>query len=144
MNVFKRASNAVNLEIISSESGGLFLFIFEESSILKKRVFWRIEYFEESSRAWRGPNWQKNWRNINGTFIRQVSQVWLQIMSDWPQMGQILDFFRSYSSTFWLVHLDLSHLRRIWRTLGPNLTSPWVTVLQLAGQFKVTLHEWCR
>ena len=33
--------------------------------------------------------------------IHQVDHFWAQSRSDWPQMGQILDFFRSDFITFW-------------------------------------------
>ena len=34
------------------------------------------------------------WRSLG-------DQIWAQNESDWPQMGQIRDFFRSDFSTFW-------------------------------------------
>ena len=35
--------------------------------------------------------------------IGQSGQMWAQSWSDWPQMGQIRDFFRSDFSRFWIV-----------------------------------------
>ena len=40
----------------------------------------------------------------SGTFSDQISVhfgIWVQRGTDWPQMGQIRDFFRSNLSTFW-------------------------------------------
>ena len=34
--------------------------------------------------------------------VRQGGQVWARNTSDWPQMGQILEFFQIRFITFWL------------------------------------------
>ena len=56
------------------------------------------------------------------TTINPERPDWVQKGSNWPQMGQIRDFFRSDFSTFWHCP-DLSHLGSIWPTLCPNLAS---------------------
>ena len=49
--------------------------------------------------------------------LTQGCQLWLQIGSEWSQMGQIWDFLMSFFSTLWLVDLkkdqDLFHLEPI-------------------------------
>ena len=45
-------------------------------------------------------------------------QIWPQSGSDWPQMGQIREIFRS----------DSVHLGPIWPTLGPNLVTVLIAV----------------
>ena len=38
--------------------------------------------------------------------LKQGYQIWAQRGSDWSQIGQIQDFFRSDFSTFWLTETD--------------------------------------
>ena len=52
--------------------------------------------------------------------LTQGYQVWLQSRSNWPQSGQILDFFRSRQ---YILALDLFHLGPIGSTLEPTLKS---------------------
>ena len=57
--------------------------------------------------CWRhdGAGWQSCRLLGYSPFILQTwrrgDQIWTQNGSDWPQMGQIRDFFRSDFSTFW-------------------------------------------
>ena len=53
-------------------------------------------------------------------------QIWIQNRSDWPQMGQIRDFFRSDFSTFWRPRAKM-YWNLIWKSpgfvpFGANLT----------------------
>ena len=68
--------------------------------------------------------------------------------SDWLQMGQIRDFFRSDFRTFWRTApkcseiwsekvTDLFHLRPIWPTLGKNLRSLG-TIIDTEGDVIIT------
>ena len=61
-------------------------------------------------------------------------QIWAQSWSDWPQMGQTRVFFKDQiqyiaahrAKKYWILSQkvpDLSHLSRIWPTLGPNLVT---------------------
>ena len=70
----------------------------------------------------------------------QGCQIWAQSGSDWPQMGQIQDFFRSDSVHFGSARQNVlklilksprfSHLEPIKPTIGQNLPSlgPWHTI----------------
>ena len=75
-------------------------------------------------------------------WTKQGCKFGIQIGSDWPQMRQIRDFFRSDFRTFWRgapkrseiwseKFPGLSHLGQIWPTLGPNLaivTQPFIPI----------------
>ena len=67
--------------------------------------------------------------------VHQSRQIWARSEWDWTKMGQILDFFKSDVSTFWLSEPkcteiwsenipDLSYLVPICPTLNRNLPSP--------------------
>ena len=43
-----------------------------------------------------------NSRHVTLSTSHQGAQIWAHSGSDWPQMGQIRDFFRLDCSTFWL------------------------------------------
>ena len=70
-----------------------------------------------------------NERGQGGAEVKQMytlglgHQIWTQNGSDWPQMGQIRDFFRSDFNTFW--RFDWPQMKQIRDFFRSDFSTFW-------------------
>ena len=79
--------------------------------------------------------------------MKRGSQIWPQRGSDWPQMDQIRDFFRSDFSTFWRGAKMYWNL--IWKSPGfvptePKCTEIWSEKVPDLSHWGLSEPLWCQ